>query len=124
MPANVHGVARLSDDGQTLTITTKAKRTRKVKGQKVVDYKDHVRTYTIQDTRPDPRVASPAFALTNEDGDVYHVSVNEFGPACDCPDGHFRRENDREKCKHVKALQAVGLLPKPAFLPIDDPLPE
>ena len=102
-----HGSARLSADGATLTITTKRKRG-----------KDLVRVYAVKDVRPDPEVAHPAYSLTTEEGEVYHVGANEWGVFCDCPDHHYRRQNDQTPCKHCKSLMAVGLLPKePELIP-------
>ena len=72
--------------------------------------KPFVVAYAVEDVRPDPRVASPAFSLTKEDGEVYHVSVNEWGPACSCPDATFRGHSLEVPCKHCLAMAAVGLL--------------
>ena len=67
-------------------------------------------TYTIKDTRPDKRVASPAYSLTrNDDGTVYHVWKDQWGMHCDCPDAHFNRGLDPLGCKHTRSLKAVGL---------------
>lgn len=105
-----------------LTIKTKAKR-----GKKMVD---NVQTYLVEDSRPDTRVADPAYSLTKgmliplsmeeaiatggethkwvASGDVWHVSVNEWGPECDCP--HRTFNPDSPLCKHARAMKAVGLL--------------
>lgn len=123
------GTARLhtNEDGSVeLTITTKAKKTRTVKKKKIVTYEDKVRTYKVTDVRPDPAVASPAFALTTDDKEpkVYHVGANEWGVFCDCEDHHYRRQNDPTPCKHCKAMQAVGLLPAAPMtdhVPSNDP---
>lgn len=119
MARDVHGNARL--EGDQLTITTMAKRGKK--------YVPNVRVYTVRDCRPDPGVASPAYALETPDGEVWHCGANEFGVFCDCPDHHFRRQNDRTPCKHCKAMIAVGLLPpqpgiETGYTPSNEPLPE
>jgi hypothetical protein len=126
------GTARLHDNGDgtwELTIITQAKKTRTVKGKKVVTYEPNERKYKVADVRPDPAVASPAFSLETDDKEpsVYHVGANEWGVFCDCPDHHYRRQNDRTPCKHCKAMQAVGLLPQAPttdYVPSNDPLPE
>ena len=102
-----HGSARLSADGATLTITTKRKRG-----------KDLVRVYEVKDVRPDPEVANPAFSLTTEEGEVYHVGATEWGAFCECADFHYRRQNSKGGCKHIRCLQVAGLLPKePELIP-------
>jgi hypothetical protein len=37
---------------------------------------------------------------------VYHVTLGEHGPGCDCPSAVYRDE----ACKHVRAMLACGLL--------------
>ena len=64
--------------------------------------------YIVTDLRPDPQVASPAFALEQEDGTEYLVWIDEWGPQCNCQDTEYRAR----RCKHVQALTAVGLLPR------------
>jgi len=96
------GSARYSDG--KLTITTQAKR-----GKKTVP---NVVVYTVEDVRPDPRVAYPAYALKKDDGEVYHVAVDKFGPTCSCPHATFRGQESRVPCKHVLAMIAVGLVTK------------
>ncbi len=77
------------------------------------NWKPLVVQYTVEDANPDKRVANPAFTLTKEDGEVYHVHQNEFGIRCDCVDGELREKRGvQELCKHARALQAVDLLPK------------
>jgi len=106
----VHGTAKLTE-GKYLTITTQAKR-----GKKMVP---NVQTYLVEDVNPDPEVAYPAYSLTKgefaaEDGqavfvpsgDVWHVSVREWGAECDCP--HRTFNPNAPVCKHAKAMQAVG----------------
>ena len=100
-----HGSVRLEDDGKTLVITTQVKR-----GQVMQPL---VRRFTVSDCRPDPAVASPAFELAGEHGPVYHVALREFGPTCDCQNSEIREKyGSPTHCKHVRAMQAVGLLPK------------
>lgn len=96
------GTARYKDG--ILTITTNAKRGKRIVKLTVV--------YTVEDVRPDHRVASPAYSLTKEDGEVYHVAFNEWGPTCSCAHATFRGANSQVPCKHCLAMQAVGLLPK------------
>lgn len=100
-----HGVARLTHGGKLLVVTTQAKR-----GKKLVP---NVVAYAVTDAKPDPSVAFPVYALTKEDGTVWHVSVNEWGASCDCPHATFRGGNSRVQCKHIAAAMATGLLPKP-----------
>lgn len=108
-----HGKARLENG--ILTITTQPK------GKK----KPLVRVYKVEDVRPDPRVAYPAYSLTKgrmeavpaedggyefvPDGEVWHVSVDKYGPMCDCPHRTYEKTH---RCKHISACVAVGLLPK------------
>lgn len=96
------GTARLKDG--KLTITTQRKR-----GKGLVPL---VVTYAVADSKPDPRVANPAFILTKENGQAYHVSLSEFGVRCDCVDGEIRERRGTGLCKHAKALAACGLIPK------------
>lgn len=85
--------------GRWLILKTQRKR-----GKKYVDY---VSIYLVEDTRPDPRVADPAFTLTKVGTEtVWHVGVTKFGPVCDCPSA-LRGPG---RCKHAKGLMAVGLL--------------
>jgi hypothetical protein len=90
----VHGTTKLVEKFgvQFLQIT---------RGKKTVEYR-------VVDHKPDPRVAFPAFKLVKEDGESYDVGMNEFGPFCSCPDSDYRRR----ACKHLKAAQAVGLIPR------------
>lgn len=99
-----------------LTVTTLAKR-----GKKTVEVQRH---YQVTNANPDRRVAHPAWTLTKglvKDGvftslgEVWHVSVNEWGPACDCPDRLFRGEKSGVACKHILSLVAVGLIPRRSF---------
>lgn len=88
-----------------LVITTMRKKGKKMVPLRVV--------YVVRNANPDPRVAHPAYSLTKEDGTVYHCSHAEFGARCDCFDGEKREKlGTGGGCKHARALQAVGLLPK------------
>lgn len=70
--------------------------------------------YAIKDACADPRCACPAWELEKEDGTVYHVAIDKFGPTCDCADCTFRQK----ACKHILSLQALGLLdPQPMQFP-------
>lgn len=111
----VHGTASLSEDGRILTITTMRK-----KGTKSVP---NTTQYLVEDSRPDRRVASPAFSLTKGsldvlddgeevfcpswEGEVWHVAVNEYGPTCDCQHATYSGSG---QCKHVGAMLKLGLL--------------
>lgn len=112
-----------------LKIVTQAKR-----GKKFVP---HTTYYLVEDARPDPAVASPAYSLTKgelvtaaafmsaaalESGaseefvrskEVYHVSFSEWGWRCDCPHGTYRGANSEACCKHTLAVSKVAhLLPR------------
>ena len=125
----VHGVARL--DGDRLTITTSAKR-----GKKMVP---NVQTYLVENLCPDERVANPAWKLTKgvfvkaacdmsaaalesgadeefkPSGEVWTVSVGEYGPECSCPHATFRTNG--AQCKHIGSAIAVGLIPREPIYP-------
>lgn len=47
-----------------------------------------------------------AWSLRKADGTVYHVTRDQNGPECDCPDATFREHS----CKHCLAAVAAGLL--------------
>lgn len=97
------GTVRYKDGILTLTVMRKH-------GKRM---KPLVTTYTVADCRPDPRVASPAFSLTKDDSEVYHVSANEWGVRCDCIDGELREKRGTgDLCKHARSLQACGLMPR------------
>jgi hypothetical protein len=74
--------------------------------------------YQVEDLCPDPAVASPAYRLTKagpglfSEPTAYDVAVTEHGAVCSCPDFIYRRANDPEPCKHIRAMRAKGLLPK------------
>lgn len=68
-----------------------------------------ITVYIIEDARPDPTVAFPAFRLMKADGETYTCGVNEFGATCTCADCNYRSR----KCKHILGMIAVGLIPKP-----------
>jgi hypothetical protein len=65
-------------------------------------------TYFAVPLRPHPEVASKAFRFLKQTGeqDVYDVCLTEHGPECDCRG--FQRW--RKPCKHVRTLQAAGML--------------
>jgi hypothetical protein len=118
----VHGSARLSEDGKYLTITVQAKR-----GAKYIENKQ---VYLVEDVNPHPNVANPAYSLTKgtltktfevddaghevevtefvPTSEVWHVSVGPWGPDCDCPHRTFNPNSPI--CKHGKAMVAVGKL--------------
>lgn len=52
-----------------------------------------------------------AFLIRKPDGTRYHVAETTHGLACDCGDFTWHRDGlDRDGCKHIRALVAVGLL--------------
>ncbi len=62
---------------------------------------------------PDPRVANPAWRLFKLDGsgEKYDVHFDAHGCQCTCADFHWRRNGkDPGGCKHVRALDALGLM--------------
>ncbi len=109
------GSARYQKEHGLLTITTNVMKGTKASFNAV--------TYQVEDLHPDELVANPAFALfklgpneggeTVRTGEVWHVAVETYGPTCSCPHATFRGANSKVPCKHTKAMQAVGLLPKP-----------
>ena len=101
-----HGTAKLSHGGKLLTVTVLRKRRKSLVPL--------TQTYVVEDSRPDQRVAFPVFALTKEDGEIYHVSVTNFGVRCDCRDGELREKRGGGFCKHISALQATGVISKGA----------
>lgn len=99
-----HGTASLSADCSTLTIKTMVKR-----GKKEVPL---IVTYEVFDICPDKKVANPAYRLVKESGEFYDVAMMRYGPTCTCPHATYRGSNSRVPCKHIRACQAVQLLPK------------
>ena len=73
--------------------------------------------YEVTKIETDTRVADPAFELVKEDGEVYHVAMDEYGYTCSCPHYVFRGHQSQVPCKHCLAMAAVGLIPKPVFYP-------
>lgn len=118
-PVAATGVCRL--EGNILTVTTNAKRGKKIVKNETI--------YRLSDARPDARVAYPAVRMEKVElelagvvgekdvfefvptGDVYHVHCDQWGVACDCPHATYRVRGSRELCKHAMALVAVGLMP-------------
>lgn len=98
------GTARLTHGGRFLTVTTMRKR-----GKKNVPL---VVTYVVSNPGSDPAVAFPVLALTKEDGVTYHCAITEWGARCDCVDGEIREKRGSGRCKHIRSLVAVGLLPR------------
>lgn len=96
--APVHGKATLKDD--VLTIETIRKR-----GTATTNYR-------LIRLEPNPAVAAPAFRLLKDDGTFHDVRLERTGPECDCEDYNWCRRNRPEGCKHIRALQAVGMLVK------------
>jgi hypothetical protein len=101
MPArpDVHGSVTISHGGRLLLITKHNK-----KG-------DESTLYVVEDIRPNPAVASPAYNLYKADGEAYTVRQDKHGIECTCPDFHWSRQRNRQDCKHIKSLRAVGKLP-------------
>ena len=75
--------------------------------------------YALTLLSPDREVARKAWRLRKVEStrkEQYHVLYDchdgVWGLECDCPDFIFRRNHKDERgCKHLLALQAVGLLP-------------
>lgn len=58
----------------------------------------------------DPAVTR-CYELRKERGGHYHVSQHPHGAECTCPDFEFNRKHrDPEGCKHVRSLQAFGMV--------------
>lgn len=76
-----------------------------------------VTDYHVSRIDSHPNVADPAFELVKEDGEVYHVAMDEFGYTCSCPHYVYRGHNSEIPCKHCMALVAVGLIPRPKVYP-------
>ena len=74
---------------------------------------DKVQAYVIDREKPDTRVADPAFSLLKADGTKYHVHHDRWGWQCNCAAFTFSKAM-KKTCKHVDAMKAVGLIPKPA----------
>lgn len=60
-------------------------------------------------------VDDPAFEVTSECGDVYHVHCGEWGASCDCADFVYRRANSKVPCRHVLALAALKIITLPHY---------
>jgi hypothetical protein len=46
---------------------------------------------------------------------AHEVTMGPEGPSCSCPDYRYRRAGlDSLGCRHIRALRAEGLLPRPA----------
>lgn len=70
--------------------------------------------YTLLNLHPDPRVATAAWRLTKANGKgagvAYDVSHDEHGLSCTCEDWLYRASKVGEPCKHLRSLNAVGLI--------------
>jgi hypothetical protein len=67
--------------------------------------------YGLRRIPADPSIALRAWRLRKADGTTYNIAVTPHGPECDCPDFAFHRDGiDPDGCKHINALNAVGLL--------------
>ena len=91
-------VARLTHGGRLLWIIQRKK-----------GKPDQIDLYVVEDARPDPLVADPAFRLTKSAGTQYTVALHAGSATCCCQDANYRHR----ACKHCRALKAVGLLKKP-----------
>jgi hypothetical protein len=101
-----HGSAKLTHGGKLLHITVPRKRRKNLVPL--------TQTYVVLDSRPDPKVCFPAFELTKENGEKYHVSVWPTGMRCDCRDGELREKRGGGYCKHIRSMIVVGLISKGA----------
>ena len=72
--------------------------------------------YRVTDLHPDPKVASPAYRLTKDDGTFYDVAVEETHASCTCGSFVFRNEPKQRLCKHLAALINVGLIPEGVYV--------
>lgn len=105
----VHGRARYDPTSSVLSLT------RVFSTGRVLE-----RTYFVNRLTEYPAIPGPAFELESfeMDGntrvilDRYTAAMTEHGPTCTCADDTFRRQNEEQRCKHIKALQVVGLMPK------------
>lgn len=52
-------------------------------------------------------------------GEPYDVYNHEGVSRCDCPDYIYRRADHGTSCKHVMALENLGLLPKNRARPVN-----
>jgi hypothetical protein len=68
--------------------------------------------YAVRPIPCDREAASLLFRLRKSDGTTYYVAATPQGPDCDCP-AFTWHGRDRNGCKHIKALVAVGLLHRP-----------
>jgi hypothetical protein len=68
--------------------------------------------YTVRPLWCDGEAASRLFRLRKCGTPTrYCVAETPDGAVCDCPDYTFHREGiDPEGCKHIKAMQATGLI--------------
>ena len=58
----------------------------------------------------DPRVAVTAWKIYKTKDKCYEVAIDPKGyETCTCPDHIYR---GGKRCKHVRAMQALGLLPR------------
>lgn len=82
-------------------------RLREVAGQKLLTIRTggRRRHYVLTRLDPDQRVAHPAFALENAEGEVWHVCQDLHGWRCDCPAHIYQAA--KGPCKHSRAVQAL-----------------
>jgi hypothetical protein len=68
-------------------------------------------SYGVTKVAPRPSAVLEGWRLTRPDGVTYDVGRDEQGCSCDCADFTFRREGmPGTRCKHIRALVAVGLM--------------
>lgn len=46
-------------------------------------------------------------------GEVYHASLHRHGAECTCASWIYDHADDGTPCKHLAALQGIGMMPKP-----------
>ncbi len=96
MLANPKGRAKLA--GNRLTITVQ-----RIKGP-------HTEQYRVIRLNPHPAVAFEGIRLRKADGSSFDVHRDAYGISCECQDFQARRSRVGQKCKHILALVAVGLM--------------
>ncbi len=68
--------------------------------------------YIVRKASQDIPDGTVAWQLVKGDKTCYTVSWGPHGASCECADAVYRKNNSPEVCKHVAALQTLGLLPK------------
>lgn len=96
MQAKPRGRAKLVGDRLTITVN-------RLKGQ-------HTEQYRVIRLNPHPAVAFEGIRLRKDDGSSFDVHRDGYGLSCECQDFQGRRQRVGDRCKHLLALVAVGLM--------------